>query len=102
MPPTWALPTTSRRARAKARSASSARSWAQASLGLSQDALSGLAFGVFGEGGIDVPVLDPTTGTRRRPWTVPAFGIALNAIKTSGSTNIISNPTLDDARQRRG
>ena len=62
------------------------------SLGLTQDALSGLAFGVFGEG-IEVPVIDPTTGLASQ-LTVPAFGIALNAIRTSGSTNIISNPTL--------
>lgn len=62
------------------------------SLGLSQDALSGLAFGVFGDG-VEVPILDPTTGLATT-INVPAFGIALNAIRTSGSTNIISNPTL--------
>ncbi|MBX2796241.1 MAG: type II secretion system secretin GspD [Myxococcales bacterium] len=62
------------------------------SLGLTQDALSGLAFGVFGQT-VDVPVINPTTGlTEALP--VPSFGIALNAIKTFGSTNIISNPTL--------
>ncbi len=62
------------------------------SLGLSQDALTGLAFGVFGDG-VDVPILDPTSGAAST-LTVPAFGIALNALKTSGSTNIISNPML--------
>ena len=62
------------------------------SLGLSQDALSGLAFGVFGDG-IDVPILDPLTGTATT-LEVPAFGVALNALKSSGTTNIISNPTL--------
>ena len=62
------------------------------SLGLSQDALTGLAFGVYGQS-VDVPITDPTTGL---PSTlaIPAFGIALNAIKTAGSTNIISNPNL--------
>jgi len=62
------------------------------SLGLSQDALTGLAFGVYGQG-IDVPVLDPLSGL---PTTlnIPAFGVALNALKSSGSTNIISNPNL--------
>ncbi len=67
------------------------------SLGLQQDALSGLAFGVYGAT-IDVPVQDPTTGAATTIG-IPAFGIALNAIKVAGSTNIISNPnvtTLDN------
>jgi general secretion pathway protein D len=61
------------------------------SLGLSQDALTGLAFGVYGQS-VDVPI----TGPDGLPTTlsIPAFGIALNAIKTAGSTNIISNPNL--------
>ncbi|MEO0605840.1 MAG: hypothetical protein AAF211_30690, partial [Myxococcota bacterium] len=62
------------------------------SLGLSQDALSGLAFGVFGEG-VDVPIINPVDGSTEQ-IQIPAFGIALNAIKTFGSTNIISNPNL--------
>jgi general secretion pathway protein D len=62
------------------------------SLGLTQDALSGLAMGVFGAP-IDVPTIDPTTGLATTIG-VPAFGIALNAIKSTGSTNIISNPAL--------
>lgn len=62
------------------------------SLGLTTDALTGLAFGVFGEG-ITVPSIDPTTGSPI-DLTVPAFGIALNALKSSGTTNIISNPNL--------
>lgn len=63
------------------------------SLGLTPDALSGLALGVFGES-VNVPIVDPTGtgGTINLP--VPAFGIVLNALKTSGSTNIISNPSL--------
>ncbi len=62
------------------------------SLGLSQDALSGLAVGVFGET-VDVPITDPLTGLPTT-FAIPAFGLALNALKTSGSTNIISNPSL--------
>ena len=57
------------------------------SLGLTPDALSGLAIGVFGPS-IEVPLADGTV------LPVPAFGIVMNAIKTSGSTNIISNPSL--------
>jgi general secretion pathway protein D len=57
------------------------------SLGLTPDALSGLAIGVFGPT-IEVPLADGTV------LPVPAFGIVMNAIKTSGSTNIISNPSL--------
>ncbi len=62
------------------------------SLGLSQDALSGLAFGVFGEG-VEVPTVNPSDGTAGT-LTVPAFGIALNALTTFGSTQIVSNPNL--------
>lgn len=62
------------------------------SLALSPDALSGLAIGVFGPN-IDLPTTDPTTGL---PTTisVPAFGVVLNAIKSTGLTNIVSNPSL--------
>jgi len=63
------------------------------SLGLSQDALSGLAFGVFSKEGVDVPIINPLDGSADT-LSVPAFGIALNAIKTFGSTNIISNPNI--------
>jgi general secretion pathway protein D len=62
------------------------------SLGLTPDALSGLAVGVFGES-VDVPLADGTV------LAVPAFGIVLNAMKVSGTTNIISNAnvqTLDN------
>jgi len=61
------------------------------SLGLQQDALSGLAFGVYGAN-IDVPVQGPDGSATT--IGIPAFGIALNAIKTAGSTNIISNPNI--------
>lgn len=57
------------------------------SLGLSQDLLSGLAVGVFGPT-VEVPLADGTV------LPVPAFGIVLNALKTSSSVNILSNPNL--------
>lgn len=64
------------------------------SLGLTPDALTGLAVGVFGAT-IPVPVFDTSTGTPiASTLDIPAFGIAINALKTSGSTNIISNPSL--------
>jgi len=69
------------------------------SLGLQQEALSGLAFGVYGQT-VDVPVsVDPTNPTGSTTIPIPAFGIALNAIKVAANTNIISNPnvtTLDN------
>lgn len=52
------------------------------SLGLTPDALTGLAIGVFG------PTLEVAG------LAIPAFGVVLNALKTSGSTNIVSNPSL--------
>lgn len=57
------------------------------SLGLTQDILSGLAVGVFGET-VDVPSADGTT------LPIPAFGIVMNALKTNSAVNIISNPSL--------
>jgi general secretion pathway protein D len=62
------------------------------SLGLTTDALTGLALGVFGQS-ISVPVVDQATLTATT-LDIPAFGIALNALKSSGATNIISNPSL--------
>jgi general secretion pathway protein D len=60
------------------------------SLGLTQDALSGLAVGVFGPL-LSVPL---NTGTGVTNIDVPAFGIALNALRTNSNINIVSNPTL--------
>jgi general secretion pathway protein D len=62
------------------------------SLGLTTDSLTGLAMGVFGDS-VDIPTIDPISGL---PTTiaVPAFGIVLNAIKSTGMTNIVSNPSL--------
>ncbi|MCB9692121.1 MAG: type II secretion system secretin GspD [Alphaproteobacteria bacterium] len=60
------------------------------SLGLTQDALSGLAVGVFGPL-VSVPI---NTGLGVQNIDVPAFGIALNALRTNNNINIVSNPTL--------
>jgi general secretion pathway protein D len=57
------------------------------SLGLTDDLLSGLAFGVFGQT-IDVPLADGTV------LPVPTFGVALTALKTNQMVNIVSNPSL--------
>lgn len=57
------------------------------SLGLSQDLLSGLALGVYGES-VTVPFADGTE------LSVPAFGVVLNALKTNSAVNIVSNPNL--------
>lgn len=62
------------------------------SLGLTQDLLSGLAVGVFGES-VTVPVSDPTTGGTM-DLAIPAFGIVMNALKTNSSVNIVSNPNI--------
>jgi general secretion pathway protein D len=62
------------------------------SLGLSTDALTGLAMGVFGKS-ISVPVFDEGTLTSTTV-DIPSFGVALNALKSTGITNIISNPSL--------
>jgi general secretion pathway protein D len=51
----------------------------------------GLAMGVFGQS-IDVPVVDPT-GTAQSV-SIPAFGIVVQALKTSQNTNIVSAPSL--------
>jgi general secretion pathway protein D len=55
------------------------------------DLLSGLAMGVFGEG-IDVGVSDGQGGTAT--ISVPAFGIALNALQSNSAVDILSNPSL--------
>ncbi len=60
-------------------------------LGLA-DSLSGLAMGVFGES-FDVSYTDPTTGTSGTV-SVPAFGIAINALASNAGVDIISNPSL--------
>ncbi len=61
------------------------------SLGLSTDALSGLAMGIFGES-ISLSLSDGAGGTIEYP--VPAFGVALNAIQADSRFNIISTPNV--------
>jgi general secretion pathway protein D len=61
------------------------------SLGLSTDALSGLAMGVFGES-INLTLSDGMGGTIEYP--VPAFGVALNALQANSAVNIISTPNV--------
>lgn len=57
---------------------------------LAEDALSGLAVGVFGPS-VTIPGSALTGGT---DLSIPAFGIALNALRTNSGVNIVSNPTL--------
>ncbi len=62
------------------------------SLGLSSaDLLSGLAMGVFGEA-IDISVADDEGTTTS--MSVPAFGIALNALQSQSAVNILSTPNI--------
>jgi general secretion pathway protein D len=62
------------------------------SLGLSTDALSGFSFGVFGKS-VDIPITNPLDGTATT-LAVPAFGIALQALKSNQMVNIVSAPSL--------
>ncbi len=62
------------------------------SMGLSQDLLSGLALGVFGDT-IEVPLNDLTTGESSM-LSVPAFGVAVNALQSNASVNILSTPNI--------
>ena len=61
------------------------------SFGLSADLLSGMAMGVFGEA-ISVSVSDGFGGTT--DVSVPAFGVALNALQSNSSVNILSTPNI--------
>ena len=61
------------------------------SFGLSADLLSGMAMGVFGEP-VSVNVSDGLGGTAS--MSVPAFGIALNALQSNSSVNILSTPNI--------
>ena len=58
------------------------------SLGLSTDALTGLAVGVFGP----TQTIAGVEGVGE--LQIPAFGIALNALRTNSGVDIVSNPTL--------
>lgn len=55
-------------------------------LGLSTDLLSGMAMGVFGDT-IDVTV-------DGQPISIPAFGVAMQAIQADSSVNILSTPNI--------
>ena len=57
------------------------------SLGVTADALSGLAMGIFGAESIELP-------TSAGPLSVPLFGIALNALASNSGVDILSNPSL--------
>ena len=57
----------------------------------SSDLLSGMAMGVFGDS-IDVTVGDGTGGSTT--LTIPAFGIALNALQADSRVNILSTPNI--------
>lgn len=61
------------------------------SFGLSSDLLSGMAMGVFGEP-VSVAVGDGFGGSAN--VSVPAFGIALNALQSNSSVNILSTPNI--------
>ena len=61
------------------------------SFGLSADLLSGMAMGVFGEP-VSVDVSDGLGGTSS--LSVPAFGIALNALQSNSAVNILSTPNI--------
>lgn len=56
-----------------------------------QSLLSGLAMGVFGDA-IDVSVPDGMGGTTS--LSVPAFGVALNALQANSMVNILSTPNI--------
>jgi len=56
-----------------------------------QSLLSGLAMGVFGEA-IDVAIPDGTGGNST--LSVPAFGVALNALQANSMVNILSTPNI--------
>jgi general secretion pathway protein D len=57
------------------------------SLGLSAESLTGLAMGLLG-----VPITVP--GANGTTLTIPAFGIAINALASNSAVNILSNPNI--------
>ena len=62
------------------------------SMGLSQDVLSGMAVGIYGKP-IDVEIASPLDGSMTT-MSVPAFGVALNAMQGDSSVNILSTPNI--------
>lgn len=68
------------------------------SIGLSSDLLSGAAIGAFGPS-ISVPFGSVGSSSADGTSTastldIPAFGVVLNALQTSGSVNIVSTPSV--------
>ena len=61
------------------------------SMGLTQDALSGLAMGVFGQA-MTLSVGDGSGSSM--DLSVPVFGVALNALQANSAVNIISTPNV--------
>jgi general secretion pathway protein D len=61
------------------------------SLGLSADLLTGMAMGVFGAP-VSVDVSDGLGGSTS--LSIPAFGIALNALQSNSVVNILSTPNI--------
>ena len=62
------------------------------SLGLSSDILSGMAMGVFGAP-VEVSLPDFSSGSSTT-LEVPAFGIALNALQSNSTVEILSTPNI--------
>ena len=62
------------------------------SMGLSADVLSGMAVGVYGKP-VSVDVANPLGGGTTS-ISVPAFGIALNALQANSAVDIVSTPTI--------
>lgn len=62
------------------------------SMGLSADVLSGMAVGVYGQP-VSIDVASPLDGSTTT-MQVPAFGIALNALQSNSSVDILSTPNI--------
>jgi len=63
------------------------------SLGLSADALAGVAMGVYGKA-LSVTLPDLTGSGNDTTLTIPAFGIALNALASNSAVNIVATPEI--------
>ncbi len=65
------------------------------SIGLSTDTLSGLAMGIFGPTiGVGVDTNGDGVVGDGETLTVPAFGVALNALQSNSAVNILSTPNI--------
>ncbi|RME27991.1 MAG: type II secretion system protein GspD, partial [Deltaproteobacteria bacterium] len=63
------------------------------SLGLSQDSLSGLALGVYGQS-FEVSLPDLTGSGTSTTLSIPAFGVALNALASNSAVDIVATPEI--------